>query len=102
MIKLTKIKVNADSTIEQAKTIEEYRASLERGEDKSPPVEYTINGIPMNTPTIGQIFIVDRHSRNGVEVRGIFNTSTIIDIIPSPDVTFILTQNSVYKLENIS
>jgi hypothetical protein len=105
MIKLTKIDINPNSEVEHASTIEEYRKDQERGtwgeffDGRSPPIEYYMIGEPLVPLEEGKCFIIDRHNRNGIEIRGVMHTSPVQKIEGEGDVLFITTANSLYKLE---
>lgn len=105
MIKLTKINTNPDSGVQHASTVEEYRIDQERGtwgqfhEGKSPPIDYWVIGELMGPIEIGKSILIDRHSRNGVEIRGVMHTSVVENIENDGDVKYITTANSIYKLE---
>lgn len=108
MKKLTKININPNSEVAHASTVEEYRIDQERGtwgqffEGKSPPVEYWVVGNLVYPIEIGKSVIIDRHVRNGVEVRGVMSTSPVVQIEHDGDVTYITTANSVYKIEDVT
>ena len=62
-------------------------------ENKSLPIEYTIEGELVTPIEIGKSLMVHRHKRNGVVSEGFFTTSIITSV--SSD-TF-TTKNSVYR-----
>lgn len=107
MIKLTKININPNSEVPHAATVEEYRIDQERGtwgqffEGKSPPVDYWVIGELVGPIEIGKPVLIDRHNRNGVEIRGTMYTSVVLKIDNHRDAVYITTANSVYKLENL-
>lgn len=101
MIKLTKIDINPDSEVFQAATIEEYRKSLETiFDEKSPPIDYWIIG-ELLTLEEGKPMVVDRHNRNGIEIRGVFSSSSVKKIDRKDQVVYITTANSLYKMEYV-
>lgn len=109
MIKLTKININPNNTEAiHASTVEEYRIDQERGtwgqfhEGKSPPVDYWVIGELMGSIEVGKAIMIDRHNRNGVEVRGVMYTSVVEKIENDGDVKYITTANSLYKLEYVN
>ena len=107
MIKLTKININPNSEVIHASTVDEYRIDQERGtwgqfhEGKSPPVDYWIIGDLASSIEVGKPILIDRHIRNGVEIRGIMHTSIVRKIDNDGDIKYITTDNSVYKLEYV-
>jgi hypothetical protein len=107
MIKLTKINVNKNSTVQHAKTVEEYKVDQERGtygqffEGKSPPIDYWIVGEPIGKLEEGKCFMIDRYCRNGVKIKGAMYTSPVESIEHQDSVTYFTTQNSVYKMEEV-
>lgn len=66
-------------------------------ENKSIPIEYTIEGKLINTIEVGVGVNVMRTKRNGVEATGFFQTSTVTEITEN---TF-KTKNSVYTYKYI-
>ncbi len=111
MKQLTKIRVNPDSVVPQANSVEEYRTDQERGawgqffEGKSPPIEYVVAGDIIGDIILGFPLIMRRYLRSamtGVVIckDGIMHTSPIKSISQEGNVTYITTQNSVYKLED--
>lgn len=107
-VKITKIAANPESFVKQAKTVAEYRneqdklATGQGYEEKSPPIEYFIQGIPSSSLEIGKTFLVARTSRNGVPKPGVFLTSPIVEIYKKDSLTFFTTKNSVYRMEDCS
>lgn len=104
MKKLTKLDVAKDPVVESAKTLKEYGDSVwqslfEQGENDhlSPSVGYWITGELLNEPVVGESLQMLRHSRNGVEIPGLFRTSLVTEI----DGEYFTTTNSIYKLEDV-
>lgn len=110
MKKLTKIDVNPKSIAPQAENIGEYRANQELGikqfyEGKSPPISYEVVGNIIGEIEKGASVLMDRYYRSDadgelIEMRGIFRSSIVQNIEESDDVTYITTDNSLYKIED--
>jgi hypothetical protein len=62
------------------------------------PVDYVIEGVLQGQVTIGESVIVQRDTRNGVKMPGIFQTSPVT----SWDGKTFHTRNSVYDFEVLS
>lgn len=92
--KITKVAKAPNAKVDAA-TWEEHQA----GAEKSLPIEYTVIGRVINTEV--NSLVVDRYNRNGVEVRGVMQTSPITDITETDGKFFVTTANSVYVLEAI-
>lgn len=99
--RLTKISTPSNASYPSASSIKEYRANLTRSEGFSPPIEYYVEGEPLNTPAKGESFRMFRDNRNGVKIFGHFVSSPIVDVNEGKDFTLFTTQNSIYKLEKI-
>jgi len=67
--------------------------------DVSPPLEYTIEGIEMSSPVVGEGYRVLRTNRNGVKKLGLFSTSIVKKITSIENDTIIETTNSVYMIK---
>jgi hypothetical protein len=65
----------------------------DQDENVSLPVEYTIEGELMGIISVGNSVVVNRDTRNGVKMPGIFTTSTVQDI----GYKSFTTRNSVYN-----
>lgn len=63
----------------------------------SVPVDYTIEGFLLFPIKIGEPVVVNRTSRNGVQVNGIFKSTEVVALEGN---TF-QTKNSIYKFEYI-
>lgn len=111
MKRLIKIDVNPNSVVLQAKSTEEYRVDQERAtwgqfyEGKSPPISYQVIGNIIGEIKVGHAIIMDRYYRLDsddelIEMRGVFHSSTVQGIEDSDGVTYITTNNSLYKLED--
>ena len=61
----------------------------------SVPVDYTVEGTLMYPIEVGKTVLVDRTKRNGVEVNGLFRSSSVTKITK----TGFHTLNSRYKVE---
>jgi len=105
MIRLTKIDINPASPVIQSKTVDEYLTDQERGtwglffEGKSPPVDYWVEGELIHPIEVGKSILLDRHNRNGVEIRGLFHTSVVESVETSEGAIYAQTRNSLYKIE---
>ena len=60
---------------------------------------YWVQGFLMNEIEVGKQIIIDRRNRNGVEIRGVFNTSPVEAIEKNENVLMVKTENSLYKVE---
>jgi hypothetical protein len=69
--------------------------------DVSLPIEYEIEGTPLNEPTVGESYRVLRYVRNGVKTLGGFSTSIVKRISTDGNRTILETCNSIYIVENI-
>jgi len=94
-VKISKIS-HLKSALYDAPSLKEYEAGKDNG-NVSLPVEYWLEGYLREEPTVGKSLVVDRTSRNGIEVGGIFKTSTVTEVTEDGFETL----NSVYKLEYI-
>ena len=68
---------------------------------KTIPTDYTLEGyLAGNSPTLGYRVVVDRRIRNGVKIRGYFQTSVVKKIVEeSPERVVFETENSRYIAE---
>jgi hypothetical protein len=98
--RLTKINKVNDPLVESASSVDEYRSNLFTKE-YSPNIEYWVEGYILANPKIGECFRLDRHNRNGIEVRGLMTTTKIQEISEMDSYTELKTLNSIYKLEKI-
>lgn len=94
-VKISKV-AHLEDAIHDAPPIYDYVAGEDNG-NVSLPVEYYLEGFMHEAPTVGRPLIVLRTSRNGVEIGGLFTTSTVTEITEDG----FKTLNSVYKLEYI-
>jgi hypothetical protein len=69
---------------------------------KTPPMNYTNEGIIWNTPEVGKSFLMIRTKRENSEIIGFFQTSRVIDIVDTEYGCDIHTENSVYAIRLIS
>ena len=105
MKKLTKLDVAEHPKVESANTLQEYGNSvwdllespIREQDHLSPNVGYWIIGTVLNELSVGEPLQMYRHSRNGVVVPGLFQTSLVTEI----DGDYFTTTNSVYKLEDV-
>ena len=97
-VRITKIGVNPDAEFETA-TKDNYKC----GEinDKSPFLDYYVEGVLLREIGVGNPIQLLRDNRNGVSSVGMFNTSEIISIEFGDFGTTLKTINSIYKLEQI-
>lgn len=67
------------------------------------PVEYTVIGTVITEPVLGLSLLVDRESRNGVVISGIFSSSKIVKIHSHSEQNIRFdTENSTYYMELIN
>jgi hypothetical protein len=110
MKRLTKIDINPDSLVFQAQTIEEYRKDQENGwfsiyEGKSPPIAYETVGELIGEIKCGSPILMNRFFRSDVtgaliEMRGVFHSSIVRNVEERNGVTYVTTDNSLYKVED--
>jgi hypothetical protein len=65
----------------------------EQDENVSLPVEYTAEGELIGEIKVGRSVVIDRDTRNGVKMPGIFQSSTVTEVTA----TQFKTRNSVYN-----
>lgn len=65
------------------------------------PIEYSVKGTLLEKPQEGRSLLVDRYQRNGESSLGFMRTSPIDTIIPCQEWSYVLTQNSVYKITEV-
>lgn len=94
-VKISKI-AHLEDAIHDAPPIHDYVAGEDNG-NVSLPVEYYLEGIMPEEPTVGKSLTVIRTSRNGIEIGGLFTTSRVTEVTKDG----FKTLNSVYKLEYI-
>lgn len=94
-VKISKV-AHLEDALHDAPPIHDYVAGEDNG-NVSLPVEYYLEGFMNEAPTVGRPLVVLRTSRNGVEIGGLFTTSTVTEITKDG----FKTLNSVYKLECI-
>lgn len=110
MKRLTKIDINPNSLVPQAQTIEEYRIDQERGgweqflEGKSPPIAYEMVGELIGEIKCNSPILMDRFFRSDItgaliEMRGVFHSSIVRNVEERNGVTYLTTDNSLYKME---
>lgn len=102
LIRLSKYGKSEDPQVETSTRTDLAGTELTK-EGLSPWIGYTIDGYALTELREGETYMVDRIKRNGVEARGIFQTSPVIKVVSTPNSNekIIHTQNSVYKLETI-
>jgi hypothetical protein len=91
-VKLTKIGTPPNCKYETASR-EEY--ALGEPNDKSPFIDYWLEGVLMAPIEEGDMILIDRTSRNGEPIRGFFHSSRIL----KTEGNKIFTQNSIYEIE---
>jgi len=95
-----KVRISKISQVENALVdtplMETYKAG-QINEGVSLPVEYYVEGFFEQEPEVGKPVVVSRTCRNGIEVSGIFTTSTVTEVNKKE----FKTLNSVYKIEYI-
>lgn len=64
-----------------------------QNENFSLPLEYTVEGNLIGKIEVGKGVNIDRDTRNGVKMTGLFSTSIVTEITP----TQFKTRNSVYN-----
>lgn len=101
LYRLTKIKASNDAKYSPAENVETYRKSLLIGKELSPPIDYYVEGHLIHSLNVGDCLLIDRINRNGIDVKGYMRTSPITHIEYAYKETFITTENSIYKLEEI-
>lgn len=94
-VKISKI-AHLEDAIHDAPPIHDYVAGEDNG-NVSLPIEYWLEGFMNEEPVVGKPLVVSRTNRNGVEIGGLFTTSTITEIIEDG----FKTLNSVYRVEYI-
>jgi len=113
MKRLTKIDVNPNSLVLQAQTIEEYRIDQEREgwgqffEGKSPPIAYEMVGELIGEIEVDRQILMNRFFRSDItgaliEMRGVFHSSIVRNVEERNGVTYVTTDNSLYKVEDYS
>ena len=107
-IRLKKIAVADNPLTTTASTIDEYGKSVwgslfkPTDDHLSPPVEYEITGWIASDIKVGESLLINRETRNGVNVPGMFVTSPVQSIGKSNDKLIgFTTKNSVYTVEEI-
>lgn len=99
MKKITKIGINPNSDVPHARSVEEYRCNIFSDDCPSPPIEYWVAGDIVYDIAVGNCMLISRFIRNGVVADGVMRTSRVEEIVESGDATYVLTKNSVYKVE---
>jgi hypothetical protein len=99
--RLTKINKVENFLAETANSVDEYRNSLDDGEELSPSIDYYVEGTLIDVPTLGQCLEIERTNRNGVEVYGIMSTTRIKEFEQMDGYIELRTENSIYRLEEI-
>jgi len=69
---------------------------------KSPPVFYTVKGKLLSDIEEGNFLSIERYERNGTEQYGLMRTSRIQKVKEFPNHVEVDTQNSIYKIIDIS
>jgi uncharacterized membrane protein YiaA len=91
-IELMKVRPAKDAVIRSASWAE-YQVGI-TNPNVSLPNGYTLTGIMLELPAVGQRMRVIRDTRNGVEIAGIYESTPVTAIKGS----LVHTQNSVYLL----
>jgi hypothetical protein len=95
-VKISKVGQVEDALYE-APSFNEYEMGKYNG-DITLPIEYWLEGfLNDDEPTVGKSVVVLRTSRNGVQMGGLFSSSTVTEVTDDG----FKTLNSVYKLEYI-
>jgi hypothetical protein len=97
---MKKVRISKIGQVENALHESASFKDYEKGEynpNVSLPIEYWLEGYLKQEPTIGKSVLVDRTSRNGIEVAGVFASSTVTELTDNG----FKTLNSIYKLEYI-
>jgi len=111
MKRLTKIDINPNSLALQSQTVKEYRIDQERGgwghflEGKSPPIAYEMVGELIGEIKCNSPILMDRFFRSDItgaliESRGVFHSSIVRNVEERNGVTYVTTDNSLYKVED--
>lgn len=94
-VKITKLR-QADNALYDTPPIHDYLMGEDNG-NVSLPINYWLEGYLTEELIVGKSLTVSRTNRNGVEIGGLFVTSTVTEITSDG----FKTLNSVYKLEYI-
>jgi hypothetical protein len=94
-VKISKLS-KAENALYDAPPIHDYVMGEDNG-NVSLPIDYWLEGFLTEELAVGKPIVVSRTNRNGVEIGGIFTTSTVTEITKDG----FKTLNSVYKLEYI-
>jgi hypothetical protein len=97
-VRITKIGVNPDAEFPTA-VKEEYKHGV--ANEKSPYVDYYVEGTLLRELEVGYGVLMQRDNRNGVSCVGMFSTSPVREIIISDFATTFKTINSIYKVEKL-
>lgn len=62
-------------------------------------VGYWVQGFLLRDIEVGRSIVLDRHNRNGTEIKGVFNTSPVKSITRQGNLLLIDTENSKYQVE---
>jgi hypothetical protein len=65
------------------------------------PIDYVLEGYEINPPVVGEQYRVFRTIRNGVNMPGVFESTTCTEVFGTAEQGLILfsTLNSTYKIE---
>lgn len=100
-VKITKIAIADTAKYRSAGWDEWVAGSVNPG--MSPPVEYEVVGRILYGIRLSHALVIDRESRNGVVVQGLFQTSAVQNVIQETETRVrVETYNSVYMVELIN
>lgn len=94
-VKISKM-THLEDALCDAPPIHDYLMGENNG-NVSLPIDYWLEGYLTEDLSVGKSVVVSRTNRNGVEIGGLFTTSTVTEITNDG----FKTLNSVYKLEYI-
>ena len=99
-VRLTKIGVKDNAWTPSATNVDEYRSKMSW---LSPSVGYEVTGHLINDVQVGSTIYLNRDTRNGLPVPGLFCTTPITQIVSRNDSESfeIITENSKYLLQKI-
>ena len=98
-VKVKKIGRPGNPLVETAKWNEHNEGEVNT---KSLPVLYTVKGKLLSDIEEGNFLTIERYERNGTEKYGVMRTSRIQEVREFPNRVEVDTQNSIYKIIDIS
>jgi hypothetical protein len=70
---------------------------------KSLPKDYTVEGVFIYPLEVGSAFLLSRSKRNGIEVRGVMQSSAIVKLEKDEQGIYLIeTNNSIYTAKPIA